>query len=99
MEKMSTGFGWIYGLVILFVAAVLIVIFTFVLNVHFMPVITEQINTSVDSGLTTQSVADNLFTENNKMLDFWYVIPFIILIGVIILWITLGIRKGQDGIQ
>jgi len=92
----STGFTWIYGLVMIFGLGILFIVFSQVFNAHLIPVIKSQVN-----GTTGGIVIDNetqLEINNNidKYMDFFNVMPFILFFVVVIYMIVAAVRKEKE---
>lgn len=90
----STGFSWIYALVILFGLGVLYIVFNQVFTAHLVPIITDQITSSstIDNATKATTVA-----EINKYMDFFHVLPYVLFLVVVIYMIVAAVRKEGEG--
>lgn len=98
MEK-SLAYTFIYGLLILFVISIMFVIFSHAVVDNFMPTLDGIINNSIQAGYGNQTQATENIEYNAMLIDYWYVFPFIIVFGVIILWLNAGMRKRPGDTQ
>lgn len=90
----STGFTWIYGLVILFGLGVLYIVFNQVFVAHLVPVIKGQVATSELIDVATQGTVN---AEIDKYMTFFHVLPFVLFAVVVIYMVVAAIRKEGEG--
>jgi len=90
----SSGFGWFKALIVLFVLGLVYILFNQVVTIYVLPESITLINESIGDTIN-QSVADDLFSENDKAMAFFYVIPFIIFFIVILYIIMIWVRAGR----
>jgi hypothetical protein len=90
----STGFTWIYGLVILFGLGVLYIVFNQVFTAHLVPVIKDQVAISgtIDAGTKAQ-----VNGESDKYMTFFHVLPFVLFFVVVVYMVVAAIRKEGEG--
>jgi flagellar biosynthesis protein FlhB len=90
----STGFTWIYGLVILFGLGILYIVFNQVFTAHLVPVISQQItdSTTIDTATKAQTIA-----EIDKYMVFFHILPFVLFVVVIIYMVVAAVRKEGEG--
>ena len=90
----STGFTWIYGLVILFGLGILYIVFNQVFTAHLVPVISQQItdSTTIDAATKAQTIA-----EIDKYMVFFHILPFVLFVVVIIYMVVAAVRKEGEG--
>jgi uncharacterized membrane protein SpoIIM required for sporulation len=75
----STGFGWIFGLVLLFSLGLLYIVFNQTIIGYLNPAINEQATTTLNS-----SQYNAMVVNNNRFLSYWAVVPIVLIILVVI---------------
>lgn len=90
----STGFTWIYGLVILFGLGVLYIVFNQVFTAHLVPVIKDQVAVSTTIDAATKGTVN---AEIDKYMTFFHVLPFVLFAVVVIYMVVAAIRKEGEG--
>jgi hypothetical protein len=90
----SVGFTWIYGLISLFAIGLIFIIFDQVFVGNIVPVIKNQVNSSV-SNIPQTDVID-IFGNIDKYMTFWHALPFILFILVIIYMLIAAVRREGD---
>jgi hypothetical protein len=90
----STGFTWIYGLVILFGLGVLYIVFSQVFTAHLVPVIKDQVDISQTIDAATKAEVN---AGIDKYMVFFNIMPFVLFAVVVIYMIVASIRKEGEG--
>jgi hypothetical protein len=88
----STGFGWLFGLILLFGIGMLYIVFNQTIIGHLTPAINEQAATTLNS-----SQYDTMITNNNKFLSYWAIVPIVMLILITIFIFVNSLAPGNDG--
>jgi len=95
-KAQSTGFAWVYGLIMLFGLGIMYIVFNQVFVGHLVPVIKEQANSTaiyeMDGGVTVDAINTNI----DKYMDFFHALPFILFGIVVIYMIVSAIRKERE---
>ena len=93
-KAQSTGFAWIYGLVILFGLGLLYIIFNQVFMIHIVPTIKGQIENPVYD--IDEELKEQALSGIDKYMTFFHAMPFILFIIVIIYLIVVAIRRERE---
>ncbi len=88
----STGFSWIFSLVSLFGLGVLYIVFNQVLTVYLVPTIKDATNTSN----VPEATVIEVFTNIDKYMDYFHLMPYILFFVVVIFMIVAAIRKETE---
>jgi len=89
----STGFTWVYGLVILFGLGILYIVFNQVFMAHLVPVIKGQVAASPIDAATQLQINAGI----DKYMVFFHVLPFVLFFVVVVYMIVAAIRKEGEG--
>lgn len=92
----STGFAWIYGLIILFGLGILYIVFSQVFVAHLVPVIKEQVNNTYANGAISLGDVEEISSGIDKYMDFFHILPFVLFFIVVIYMIVAAIRKEGE---
>ena len=93
-KAQSTGFAWIYGLVILFGLGLLYIIFNQVFMIHIVPTIKDQIENPIYN--VNESLREEAIAGIDKYMTFFHAMPFILFIIVVIYLIVVAIRRERE---
>lgn len=95
-KAQSTGFAWIYGLVMLFGLGVMYIIFNQVFMGSLVPLIKIQANSTqiqaIDNGTTVTQINAGI----DKYMDFFHALPYILFFIIVIYMFVSAIRKEGD---
>ena len=95
-KSQSTGFAWVYGLIMLFGLGVMFITFSQVFYGNLIPIIKDQANSSaiyaLDDGATTAQINSGI----DKYMDFFNALPFIIFFIIVIYMLVAAIRREQE---
>ena len=94
----STGFAFVYGLIMLFGLGIMYIVFNQVFVGHLVPIIKEQANSSaiydMDGGVTVAEINAGI----DKYMTFFHLLPFILFFIIVIYMFVAAIRKeGESG--
>lgn len=97
-KAQSTGFAWVYGLIMLFGLGVMYIVFSQVFEGHLVPIMKNQANASqvyaMDNGATSNLIIGSI----DKYMDFFHALPYILFFIIVIYMIVAAIRKeGESG--
>jgi len=95
-KSQSTGFAWVYGLIMLFGLGVMFIIFSQVFYGNLIPIIKDQANSTAIYNLDDGATSAQIFIGIDKYMDFFNALPFIIFFCVVIYMIVAAIRKEQE---
>lgn len=95
-KAQSTGFAWIYGLIVLFGLGVLYIVFNQVFTAHLVPVIKDQVNASVGTNQIDNATRAEINAGIDKYMDFFHILPFVIFFVVVIYMIVAAVRKERE---
>ena len=93
----STGFAWVYGLVMLFGIGVMFITFDQVFLGHLVPIIKNMVNGTTSGIDIDPGVQDEINNNIDKYMDYWHAIPFLLFFVIVIFWIVSAIRKEREG--
>jgi len=96
-KAQSTGFAWVYGLVMLFGIGVMFITFDQVFMGHLVPTIKNMVNGTTSGIAIDAGVQAEINSNIDKYMDYWHAIPFLLFFVVIIFWIISAIRKEREG--
>ncbi len=95
-KAQSTGFSWVYGLIMLFGIGIMYIVFNQVFVGHLVPIIKEQANATsiyeMDGGVTTAEINTNI----DKYMDFFHALPFILFFIIVIYMFVSAVRKERE---
>ena len=90
----STGFTWVFGLVMIFGIGLLYIIFNQVFIAHLVPTIKSQVNnTNVGIPIDQQ---DEINTNIDKYMSFFHTLPYILFFVIVIYIILAAVRKERE---
>jgi len=92
----STGFTWVYGLVMIFGLGILFIVFSQVFNAYLVPTIKSQVNGSSGSIELDNATQTEINNNIDKYMDFFNAMPFILFFVVVIYMIVAAIRKERE---
>ena len=97
-KSQSTGFAFVYGLIMLFGLGIMYIVFAQVFEGHLVPIMKNQANATavynMDDGATSGLIMDSI----DKYMDFFHALPFILFFIIIIYMIVAAIRReGESG--
>jgi len=94
----STGFAWVYGLIMLFGLGIMYIVFNQVFVGNLVPIIKEQANSTAIYDLDDGATVDEIYAGIDKYMDFFQALPFILFFIIVIYMIVAAIRReGQEG--
>jgi len=96
----STGFTWVFGLVILFGLGILYITFAQVFDAHLVPTVKDLTDntTSIGSSIPSET-SEEIHGNIDRYMDYFHTVPFIIFIVVVIYMIIAAVRKESDSIR
>lgn len=96
----STGFTWVFGLVILFGLGILYITFGQVFDAHLVPTVKDLTDnsTSIGSGIPTET-SEKIHGNIDRYMDYFHTVPFIIFIVVVIYMIIAAVRKEGESVR
>ena len=97
-KAQSTGFAWVYGLIMMFGLGVMYIVFNQVFVGHLVPIIKDQANTTAIYDLDGGVTVNQIFTNIDKYMDFFHILPFLLFIIIGIYMIMAAIRKEREEI-
>ena len=90
----STGFTWVFGLVMIFGIGLLYIIFNQVFIAYLVPTIKEQVNnTQIGIPIDQQ---DEINTNIDKYMAFFHTLPYILFFVIVIYMILAAVRKERE---
>lgn len=89
----STGFAWIFGLVILFGLGILYIVFNQVFMTHLVPIISEQIT---DSDNVDDATKEAALSGINRYMNYFHALPFVLFMVVIVYLFITAIRRERE---
>jgi hypothetical protein len=92
----STGFAWIYALIVLFGLGILYIVFNQVFVAHLVPIVKGQVNDTYERGQIELSDVNEINGGIDKYMDFFHILPFVLFFIVIIFMIVAAIRKERE---
>lgn len=95
-KAQSTGFAWIYGLVVLFGLGVLYIVFNQVFTANLVPLIKNQVNQSYGTVQIDEATKQEIYSGIDKYMDFFHILPFVLFLVVVIYMIIAAIRKEKE---
>ena len=95
-KSQSTGFAWIYGLVMLFGLGVLYIVFNQVFVGHLVPLIKTQANSSAIYNLDGGATVNEIYSGIDKYMAFFHIMPFVLFFVVVIWMIVVAVRKERE---
>lgn len=94
----STGFTWVFGLVMLFGLGVLYITFSQVFDGHLVPTVKELTNSSTPIGESIPNeTTDEIHSSIDKYMDFFHTLPFILFFIIIVYMLAAAFRKEGEG--
>ena len=90
---MSTGFSWIFGLLMIFGLGIIYIVFSQVLSYHIAPTTSNLIN---NSNLVNETVKAEVQAGNDKFMKAWTSVPFIIIFVVVLFMVLRSISKDNQ---
>jgi ABC-type thiamin/hydroxymethylpyrimidine transport system permease subunit len=94
-KGMSTAYAWVFGLVSMFGLGVMYITFTQVFDAHLVPIIKNQINSSMTIDAATKA---STMAGIDKYMIYFHALPFILFFMVILFMILAAIRKESESI-
>lgn len=93
----STGFTWVFGLVMLFGLGILYITFTQVFDAHLVPTVKMMTDNSTTLGANIPAATSVKIHEDiDRYMFFFHKLP-IILFGIIVIYMILaGLRKERE---
>ena len=95
-KAQSTGFSWVYGLIMLFGIGIMYITFNQVFVGHLVPVIKAQANTTAIWDLDNGTSVNEINTNIDKYMDFFHTLPFILFFIIVIYMLVSAIRKERE---
>ena len=95
-KAQSTGFAWVYGLIMMFGLGVMYIVFNQVFVGHLVPIIKDQANTTAIYDLDGGVTVNQIFTNIDKYMDFFHALPFILFFIIVLYMIIAAIRKERE---
>ena len=92
----STGFTWVFGLVSIFGIGLLYITFDQVFLGHLVPVIKNQVNTTVGTVAIDAATKTQIFNNIDKFMTYWEAVPYILFGVIVIYMIVAAIRKEGE---
>lgn len=92
----STGFAWIYGLVMLFGIGLLYIVFNQVFTAHLVPVVKSMVNGSMGGTTIDVTTQSQINGGIDKYMAFFHIMPFVLFFVVVIYMIVVAIRKERE---
>lgn len=93
----STGFTWVYGLVILFGLGILYITFAQVFDAHLVPTVKNLTSNETMIGENIpQETSEEIHDNIDKYMDFFHTLPFVLFFVVILYMIIAAIRKERE---
>lgn len=90
----STGFTWVFGLVMIFGIGLLYIIFNQVFIAYLVPTIKEQVNnTYIGIPLDQQ---EEINGNIDKYMSFFHTMPYILFFVIVIYMILAAVRKERE---
>ena len=90
----STGFTWIYGLVMIFGIGLIYIVFNQVFIAHLVPTIKEQVNnTQIAIPLDQQTEING---NIDKYMAFFHTLPYILFFVIVVYMIVAAVRKERE---
>ena len=92
----STGFAFVYGLIMLFGLGIMYIVFNQVFVGHLVPIIKDQANSTSIYDLDGGQTVNDINAGIDKYMTFFHILPFI-LFGIIVIYMFVAaIRKEGD---
>jgi len=92
----STGFTWVYGLIILFGLGIMYIVFNQVFVAHLVPTVKGIANDTMISGDIDNATLTEINSGIDKYMTFFHTLPFILFFIVVIYMIIAAIRKERE---
>jgi len=92
-KAQSTGFAWVYGLIMLFGLGIMYITFNQVFVGHLVPIMKEQANSTAIYDLDNGTTVAEINTNIDKYMDFFHALPFILFFIVIIYMIVSAFKR------
>lgn len=92
-KALSTGFAWVYGIVMLFGLGVLYIVFNQVFYGYLVPTIKNNVNASTTITAGTKHL---IYGRIDQYMTFFNLLPYIIFFVVVIFMIISAIRKERE---
>lgn len=91
----STGYAWVYGLLMMFGIGVLYIVFSQVFSAHLVPVIKNMANSTV--GVTIDNATQATINNGiDRYMAYFNSLPFILFFMIIIYMIVAAVRKERE---
>lgn len=95
----STGFTWVFGLVMLFGLGILYITFNQVFTAHLVPTVKSLTDNTTQMGANIpQETSEEIHANIDKYMDFFHLMPIIIFFMVIIYMLIAAFRKEREGV-
>lgn len=95
-KSQSTGFAWVYGLIMLFGLGVMYVVFSQVFYGNLIPIIKTQANSTAIYNIDDGATVNQIYRGIDKYMDFFNALPFIIFFIVVIYMVVAAVRKERE---
>lgn len=89
----GVAFGWLYGLITLFVLGVIFVVFDQVFVAYLNPIIINQVNNSqipIDEPTKQQ-----IFGGISNYMTMWHILPIVLFLVVVLYMIVVSVKKER----
>ncbi len=97
-KAQSTGFAWVYGLIMLFGLGVMYIVFAQVFEGHLVPIMKNQANATQVYNMDAGATSGVIISSIDKYMDFFHALPYILFFIIVIYMIVASIRKeGESG--
>lgn len=98
-KAQSTGFAWVYGLIMLFALGVMFIVFDEVFLGHLVPIMKNQANSTQIYNLDGGATTNEIITGIDKYMDFFHALPYILFFIIVLFMIVAAIRKEGESNQ
>jgi hypothetical protein len=98
-KAQSTGFAWVYGLIMIFGLGVMYIVFNQVFTAYLVPTIKSQVNMTQSYGQIDEATRVQIYAGIDKYMSFFHLMPFILFFVVVIYMIVAAIRKERENIM
>lgn len=95
-KAQSTGFAWVYGLIMLFGLGIMYIVFNQVFVGHLVPIVKEQANSTAIYDLDNGTTVNEINTNIDKYMDFFHALPFILFFIIVIYMIVSAFKKERE---
>ena len=97
-KAQSTGFAWIYGLIMIFGLGIMYIVFNQVFTAYLVPTIKAQVNQTYSYGQIDAATQVQIYAGIDKYMSFFHLMPFILFFVVVIYMIVAAIRKERENV-